>query len=220
MRGADGELGLTSSGTRKQQVSEIHTADQEEHAHGGEQQPHRGTDRFSDIPNERLHVDAQIAVGLRILPSEIGRDGAHLCARLRERDAWAEPGNASITKIRAIAELLRRVVQRFPQFVVAAEVVEFRRHDADDFSVVAVQADFAIEDTGIAAETPLPERVAQHDDGDGAVRIELLSFREGAADQWPNAERVKQAGSRAGAADALWLVSTSQIEIGDQAGEG
>ena len=139
---------------------------------------------------------------------------------MRERDAWAEPGNASITKIRAIAELLGRVVQWFPQFVVTAGVVEFGRHDADDFSVVAVQADFAIEDTGIAAETPLPERVAQHDDGDGAVRIELLSFREGAADQWPNAERVKQAGSRAGAADALWLVSTSQIEIGDQAGEG
>jgi len=139
---------------------------------------------------------------------------------LRERDAWAEPGNASITKIRAIAELLRRVVQRFPQFVVAAEVVEFRRHDADDFSVVAVQADFAVEDTGIAPETPLPERVAQHGGGGGALRIELLCFREGAADQWPNAERVKQAGSSAGAADALWLVFTSQIEIGDKAGEG
>ena len=125
-----------------------------------------------------------------------------------------------VTEIRAIAEFLGRVVQWLPQFVIAAGIVEFGRHDADDFSVAAVQADLAIQDTGIAAETPLPQRVAQHRDGGSALRIELLRFREGATDERRDAESRKQAGSGACAADALRFAFTGQIEIGDNSREG
>ena len=89
----------------------------------------------------------------------------HLRTRLLDGDAGAKAGDGHVTEIRAIAEFLGRVVQWLPQFVIAAGIVEFGRHDADDFSVAAVQADLVIQDTGIAAETPLPERVAQHGDG-------------------------------------------------------
>ena len=140
--------------------------------------------------------------------------------RLLDGDAGAKTGDGYVTEIRTIAKLLRRVVQWCPQFVIAAGVVEFGRHDADDFSVAAVQADLAIEDTGIAAETPLPQRVAQHGDGGGALRIELLRFREGATDERRDAESRKQAGSGACAADALRLAFTGQIEIGDNSREG
>ena len=124
-----------------------------------------GRTDLRDVPKERLDVDAQISVRLGIFARETGGDRVHLRARLLDGDAGTEAGDRYVTEIRTIAEFLGRVVQWFPQFVIAAGIVEFGRHDADDFSVAAVQADFAIQDTGIATETPLPQRVAQHRDG-------------------------------------------------------
>ena len=218
--GANGEFGLPSGGARQQQVGEIHAANQEKHADRGEQQPDCRTHRFGDVAKQRLDVDAEVAVRLGIFVRKIGGDGVHLRARLLDPDARTETGDGYVAEIRTIADFLGRVVQRFPQFVIVAGIVKFGWHDSDDFSVAAVQADFAIEDACVTAETPLPQRIAQHGDGGRALRIELLGFREGAADQRRDPESVKQAGGSACAADALRLALTGQIEIGDKPGEG
>ena len=62
--------------------------------------------------------------------------------------------------------------------------------DADDRERVAVERHDAAEDPGIAAEVPLPELVAEHDDG---IRIRrAIFFRpERAAERRANAEHVE-----------------------------
>src|SRR5437868_4980850 len=83
--------------------------------------------------------------------------------------AAPETRDAGVAEILAVAELDRRVIERRPEFVLTAGVVEIGRHDANDLGIAAVETDLAVEDGGIAAKSPLPQRVAEYGDGGGTL---------------------------------------------------
>ena len=106
------------------------------------------------------------------------RDGAHVLARLGERDARLEPRH-HVEVVRAAVDQVRgREVNRDPEIHLAVAEGEIARHDADDGVLQAVDQDVAVDHARVAGIAALPERIA--DDGDGRAGA-VFVFGEGAA---------------------------------------
>ncbi len=146
-------------------------------------------------------------------------DGGDLPIGLRDRRPAAQPRHPVVPVVRAVRReggsrgatvLLGVRLHRNPGFgrAGAAEVerhLEAGRHHADHYRRAAVHLDLASDDRRIAAEAPLPERVAEHDHV-GTVDAILLG-REAAADRGRHAEHAEQIVRHERRAHALRLVA-------------
>jgi hypothetical protein len=87
--------------------------------------------------------------------------------RLRVGDTVTQPADdRQAAKLRALAPLPAAQWRRHPQIALEIEDREFesRRHHRDDFLRLVIDDDPPADHTGVAAEAPLPERVADHGD--------------------------------------------------------
>ena len=150
-RGTNGEFSLPARGARQQKVGQIHAADQEQRPDRTQQHPESRPDLRCKITEHRLHKHADIGIGLRKFARQISGNDTHLGAGLIERHARAQTAGGEKAEVHAVAEVFRRVVERFPKLEFAAGVVEVRRHHAENLGLAAVEADLAAGDGGIAA---------------------------------------------------------------------
>src|SRR6185436_17134049 len=105
-------------------------------------------------------------VRCRKLTRKSGAEGLGLALRLLERDARLQPGHGAEDPEGAISRLLRRRpidrTQRRPQLEFCRWESERGWRNADDDVARAAHVHAAAEHTGIAAETRLPEGVAEN----------------------------------------------------------
>src|SRR4051812_48400782 len=86
--------------------------------------------------------------------------GSGLC----DRNTGAEPADHEEKVIVvALRQLWSDVREQWhPYFHGSVRKSETARHHADDFGILSVQPDLLVNDSRAAAETPLPETVADH----------------------------------------------------------
>ena len=195
-READGDLRLPRRGARQQHVRDVGAGDQQHEADRDEQHRQAEPRVADDALLERHHL--HVAVGARDTPPR----GARVTT---STSAWAEAGltpGFSRAKTRRLSpsRLSRRRVerQRRPQLGVhrpERREHEARRHHADDRVELAVEAHRAADDPRIAAETPLPQAVADH----GAARVRARCRRRRAAAPGPARRRAAAACRASGA---------------------
>ncbi len=132
-----------------------------------EQHPQRRPDVADDDLLHRLDAEAGLAAErVRERLAELGRRLLQLRVRGRERDARLEAagGEEEVPLHRAVRiDLKRQPEIRRPDRRLDGFGVERAEH-ADDFVGLAVQRELAADDRRVAAEAPLPEPFAQHDD--------------------------------------------------------
>ena len=150
----------------------------------------RATSAWSEVTMSPAWSDAH---GTRGMSARGVRAMAERSARAAcEIDAGANAPDQ--TEVMSPFARLRRerrlVLERSPDVGVRRRnVLERRRHDADDEIRIVVERDASTDDGGIAAESAVPERVAQDHDSRSAVAI--VGCREVAAANGSNAERTE-----------------------------
>src|SRR5262249_40412539 len=101
----------------------------------------------------------------------------------------------------------------------ARRVLELWRHHADDSDIAFVERDLLIEDGRISAKTPLPKRVAQHNDS--PISFQPFFRDERSTQRRFHSEHVQVVGRHHPALQSLWLTSARQVHrysIGDRSG--
>ena len=153
---------------------------------------------------QRDEVHARMVVRVRVLPGEDRRQVVQVRLRLRHAHARPEPGHGHQEMIAALLGdgfTVGRLVhprRGHPEFdgLVLEGKPEARRHHADDLAGVAVHPQRAAKHVRVAAETPLPQAVAE--DHHAAAR-RVLRRQEAPAQRGRDAERREQAGRNDGA---------------------
>ena len=92
---------------------------------------------------------------------------------------------------------------------IAIGIAILRGHDADHFEWFAVELNLAAADSGIAAESSFPERMAQ--DGDARIGT-LFLLGKGAAERWIDAQHARKVEGRAGSLEAFRIAQIFQGE--------
>jgi hypothetical protein len=138
-------------------------------------------------------------------------DRVHLCVELGDRRAGFQPSDHAGEFIAAfiIAALLVGEHEWRPQLCLAIREKETVRHDADDAVRLAVEANVAADDAGIAAELILPQGEAEH--GDVFVAGLRIAVGERAAKAGADAERREQARCRHYPVQALRRALGAQV---------
>ena len=208
-RETDGALARARRDPREEQVRDIRARDKKHETDRAEQQEHR-----------RLHVGhehvaccrqsrAPPAIALRIRLREPGADRVHLRLRHPEADVGFQPARRDHEP--AVARHARHVVlDRAPELGVDVGEMKAWWHDADHVMRPALHHDRLADDSRVAAEEPLPQRVAEHRDlvATGAIVVRL----DRASEKRRRAEDAKQAAADARAVDALGQLAARQIE--------
>ena len=163
---AHGEIAASSERHAEHEARNVDARHQEQERDGAEEQPQRRRDPLADdAVSKRRDGNPR---GLAGSGSRLGLsqgDRRHLDTRAAEVHAGREPRHGREV---VCASLLRQIVdgqrQRRPDLG-AERKIEGARHDADDFVRPPVEHEEAADDPRIAAKPPLPQGVAQHDDG-------------------------------------------------------
>ncbi len=205
-RRAQRQLAQASSASREQQVGHVGAChEQHQSDRSGQQRKHRPclTDHRVE---QRCDEDALIGIADREVALEASGDGVEFGARLLDRHAVLQPGDAANKMAAAIGLRGTEAVGR--EDVGAAlgidlDVTIARRQHADDSCGPRVQRDRSADDRRIGAEAAAPEAIAQDDCHLGIGRVVLGA--EDAAEGGLNAERRKESRRHVHAADALGL---------------
>ena len=142
---------------------------------------------------------------------EVDGDALHVGAGLLDGDARLQARDAVQPWVIAAilpAGVFRRLADRRPQLDAAREL-EVGRHDADHREAAVVERHLLIEDAGVAAEAPLPERVAEHGDRLRARLVFVIG--EEAAPQGIDAQRLEQLSRHHAAGQPLGLARARQV---------
>ncbi len=211
-RGTERELAASLRAAGEEEVGDVDAGDDEQHEHGREHRQQRGPDFTRDVGLERRDDEPRLKRrprNARHVGARRPRDGGEIGACRREIDAGANaPDETEVMPPFARVRRERRFVLERPPDARAfrRNVLERRRHDADDDVRIVVERHAAPDDRGIAAESPVPERVAQDDDSRPAVAI--VGRREVAAANGSNAERAEVVGADGLSAQPLGFGAT------------
>ena len=128
--------------------------------------------------------------------------------RLRVGDSGFEARQHGEAAAAAVGEILRGAVhhERNPGFGLVGDAAEPGGHDADDGPGAAVELYGAADDRGVGAESPLPQTVAEDDDG-VALRHFILFRAEGAAEGRAHSQQVEVGLRDVLGGDALGLIA-------------
>jgi hypothetical protein len=189
---------------RQQQARDVAARDQEHEEDRREQQVQRITNAPHRLLGERREDERRVPVrpGIRLPErpgdrSQFRRRGVARDTRIQLREHLHEPRVAVDGQLVGVRAAER---QRYPELVPRALVREVRLHDAQHGQRPAVGRDGPADDGGIAAEAPLPERMAQDDqivvpggfihrpEGTPQRRLRAEQVEELSADQMPDRE--------------------------------
>jgi hypothetical protein len=194
----------------QKQVGDVSARDYQHEHRGRKQQQQCGTNRSYHFFMQRNHLDAQAGVGFRIRRRQPPRDRIHLCLCLRDGDARTQPREQAQRTARAIGHAIAEH-QRRPHLGVRlpeGRELKLPRHHPDDGVIPIRQLDGSTHHVRIAAELPLPQSIADHEDG-GRARA-IFAARESAAQQRRNAQRGKHVRRHLQARDFFGLVRAGQ----------
>ena len=203
----------------QQEARHVGARDEQKESHRHRQQHQPRANGAEDLVVERNRKRLEThRLRVRAFPRAGTRDRAQLLVCLRERRARGEPRHGVEAMVAALrAGRIDR--ERRPQlgrlgevFSVIGRQLKAFRHDADDGELAPVDTNTPVQDGGVAAEPPLPERMAQHDDG--IASLDFLVGRERAAEQQSRAERGEHSRRDLRRADALGLeVGAGQVGL-------
>src|SRR5262245_60131139 len=112
--------------------------------------------------------------------------------------------------IAAARGLIRLKGHRRPEFLFTSREPEMRGHHADDRVRMIIERQVLPNNASVAAESPLPQAMTEHDYALGLGAVFLL--REDAPQRRGDAERREQAGRNALALDPLGLATPGQVQ--------
>jgi hypothetical protein len=99
--------------------------------------------------------------------------------------------------------------ERNPEIDVTARKLEVGRHHSDDLRRGVIKVQLPAHDVLIAAETSLPERIAEHTDL--IVTLNVFTFDKSTSQQRTNTENFEIVDGNVGNRESLWLTVSSQI---------
>ncbi len=183
---ADRDLPLPVGGPGQQEVGDVGAGDQEDEGDRPEQQHQRRPQLAHDRVEERLEGHALLRVRVRVALGEALREGLHLGAGAGDVHSRLQPADhvdpRVVAPLRLAPDPVLETEERREDVGGLPAPVEIPRHDADHREALPAQDEGAAEDAGVAAESPLPESLAQEDDAVGA-RLLLLRAERPAEDR-------------------------------------
>ena len=205
-----GELAGARGPACQQQVGDVAAGDEQDEADGAEKREH--------APRVVADEIVERGDGREVELGRFAREGAAetlgVGAQLAERLLVGRPGLQARVDLQVVLVVhglaFRRERDRHPQFFAVGGVGERRRHDADDVVGASVERDAASDGSGIAAEAPRPEPVAEH--GDLLASGLIFLRREHAAVRRRQVEDVEVPGRDAPADQPLGVVAVGQVE--------
>ncbi len=159
------------------------------------------------MERDEHRAPALVVFGVRQL--EPSRDPGHLGLRGGHVDPGLQPRDHDAVVIVADRGLLGGPRNGRPQLGPVWDA-ERRRHDADHGKRLAVQRNLAAHDGGVGAKTARPQPLGEDDHVVVPGRVFVGS--EGPAQQWLDAERLKEPRRDAGGPERLGLATASDIE--------
>ena len=166
-RGADGEVAHRDGGAGELEIGQVGAGDQQHKSREAEQHP-RDLAAFlvHDGLVQRQRLVAEAGVVLWEILFLDGGQRTEFGADLLRGDAGFQAAGERKRPVGAAAALVGGEGERTPESGVAPEETVFKRerHDTDDGVRVAVDAEHAADDRGIAAVAFLPETVGQQHD--------------------------------------------------------
>ena len=218
-RGADGDFFSPRGETGEQKIRDIRASDEQHAADGGEQREQHRPLRADQIFMERDHAHAGLCVhlvGIRGLVAPV--DDVQLFVGLRAGHAGFHPAEDREVARAALDDIGRQSFllehARQPDVGLVKRKFDRRRRDADDRERCPVQRDRLAEDTLVAAETFLPEGMAQHRDVRTARAIVIGG--EGAAEERLDAERAEEIFGDANALEIFRIAPAGEGESGER----
>src|SRR5262249_44674084 len=165
-------------------------------------------DRADGLLDQWHDVDAVSGVDVRILLFEPVPDQIHISLRLRARHAPFEPADDRQPEhaTRCAQLIVRR--QHTP-YLRPFGKLESGRHYTYDHIRFAVERDGLVQNAGIAAETPLPQAVAQNDD---FILAWLFLFRgEASPARGIHAHQLEEVGRHSDGANFFGFALASEV---------
>ncbi len=214
-RDANRDLPLADFGAGQQQVGDIGARDHQYEGHRHQKNEQGGVEIAQNLALDGTELDAAALVGGGIGLFQALTNAVHLALGACQRDAGPEARQHRGAAGAAVGDILAANGhhQGQPEFGAIFHAAEPGRHDADDGVRLAVELKGAADDRGIAAESPLPQRIAQDDDGI-ALRHFVLFGPEGAAEGGMDAEQRKIRLGDVFGRDALPLVHAGEGRAG------
>jgi hypothetical protein len=199
-------------GASELEVRHVRADDEEEDAHGGEEQQHRRAlglrERAVVVVEADAHLRVRVGVGL-LQPA---CDRRHLLAGPGHRHLGTAPRHdAQEVGAAQLDELLGLEPQGEPELHVARGEEEVRGHDPDDGIGLAGELDLASDGRGVATELRLPEAVAE--DGHAILSLVGLLFRERAARARGDTEHVEEVSRRVHRLQPLRLALAGEEDV-------
>ena len=166
-RRADRHLAPPHCSSREQQIRDIGARDEQHHADRGEEDEKPGLVIPHQHATQRHRAHRPIAVRVGVLRGEARGDrasSAFACSRLVPARRWPMPRMNEAPRCSANCAIIPIAVRRQPglHWLRVKGKLERCRHDADDRRRLAVERDRPSDDSVAAAESPVPERLADH----------------------------------------------------------
>ena len=207
-RSAERQLRAPPEAPRHQQSREVHAGNHEHHRDHRHQESKCGPSFHDQVIVQRGNEHA-VALVERILARELRGDDCHLGARRIDRDARLQ-SSVALERTRPDRPRVGGIDrERYVRVRLHESKPQPRRRDPDHREVAVAELEPSSQDARVAAESPLPERVAQH--GDGRTVWPGFRLGERAADGWRHAEGLEQAGGRLRDGDLLGALAPEQV---------
>lgn len=130
--------------------------------------------------------------------------------RLRHSGPGFQAANDFQIMTRAVRVLGGAEVEGGPSLG-AHRIIEVRRHDADDRELLPIQVQAFTDNAGVGAKMPLPEPIAE--DNDGGMPGLKIARGDGPAILWRHPQQGEQAGGDLIALDALGNTGAGQVDV-------
>ena len=210
--GAHRHFLLTCDRPDEQQVRDVGARDQEHDAGRAEQNPQRLTRTLRQHLLQR-HGEEAVAI-VRVVARHLAAELLEAGARLLAADALPQPADDD-QKVAAARARIDGPGERNPRVHTPHLGVD-RGRDADDGVRVAVDGQRRSDQRGAAAESALPQLLADDDHLRPARTV--LVIREIPAGNRRSRERSEEAGARPGATQSLWRVAAGQRQAARSVG--
>ena len=186
---------IASSRAGQQQVRDVRARDEQHERNGAEQDEKRRPDRLAALFRERARLQRPVArILIRVVLLQLLAERGHVARPLLHGHAGFQAPDHPEELVRALVdtELLGLERERRPQIRLPhVEVVEGRRHHADDLIRFAIELQRRAKHVRTASEEPLPQAGA---DDDNVITTGLvLPGQEGAAQVRRHPEHAKVA---------------------------
>ena len=180
-RRAQRELLLAGVGADEKQVGDVGAGDEENQAHGAEEDPENVSDVAHDVLLEGhdVGIETGLLQHLERQPPGIllrgdGDHPGHVGVGLVDPDSRFEPGNPLIAEI-SHEDLCRVELERKVEVGLESKESKLLREDAHDLPRLSIDCDRPSQDFGVGAEAPLPIGFAEEDGQRGSGGVVLGS---------------------------------------------